>query len=54
MDNYRGINLLSILGKVYALLLMHRLKQCVGSQLHEVQCGFRGGKGTIDVMFVLR
>jgi hypothetical protein len=31
MDNYRRINLLSIPGKVYALLLlMHRLGQCVG------------------------
>jgi len=53
-DNYQGINLLSIPGKVYALLLMHRLGQCVGGQLHEAQCGFRGGKGTIDAMFVLR
>jgi hypothetical protein len=34
-DNYRGISLLSIPGKVYALLLMHRLGQCVGGQLHE-------------------
>ncbi len=30
MNNYRGINLLNISGKVYALLLMHRLGQCVG------------------------
>ncbi len=46
--------MMNILGKVYALLLMHRLGQCVGDQLHEAQCGFRGGRGTIDAMFVLR
>jgi len=46
--------MLNILGKVYALLLMHRLGQCVGDQLHEAQCGFRGGRGIIDAMFVLR
>ncbi len=54
IDNYQGINLLSIPGKVYVLLLMHCLGQCVGGQLHEVQCGFRGGKGIINVMFVMR
>jgi len=53
-NNYRGISLLNIPGKVYTFLLMHRLGQCVGGQLHEAQCGFRGGRGTIDAMFVLR
>jgi hypothetical protein len=53
-DNYRGISLLNIPGKVYMLLLMHRLGQCVGSQLHEAHCGFHGGRGIIDAMFVLR
>ncbi len=36
MDNYLGISLLNIPRKVYVLLLMHHLGQCVGSQLHEV------------------
>jgi hypothetical protein len=53
IDNYQGIILLSIPSKVYALLLMHRLGQCVGGQLHEIQCGFCGGMGTINAMFVL-
>ncbi len=26
----------------------------MGGQLHEAQCGFRGGKGTVDAMFVQR
>ncbi len=45
-DNYCGINLLSSPSKVYVLLLMHHLGQCMGSQLHEAQCGFHGGRGT--------
>jgi hypothetical protein len=53
-DNYRGISLLSILGKVYAMLLMHRVNQVMGASLHEAQCGFCFGRGTVDAMFVLR
>jgi hypothetical protein len=52
-NNYQGISLLSITCKVYVLLLMHHLGQCVGGQLHEVQCSFYGDRGTINVMFVL-
>lgn len=39
-DNYQWINLLSILGKVYTMLFMHRVSQVVGANLHKVQCGF--------------
>ncbi len=53
-DNYRGISFLIIPGKVYAMLLMHRVNQVVGANLHEAQCGFRYGRGTVDAMFVLR
>jgi len=52
-DNYRGISFLIIPGKVYAMLLMHKVNQVVGANLHEVQCGFHSGRGTIDAMFVL-
>jgi hypothetical protein len=54
IDNYRGISFLSIPDKVYAMLLMHRVNQVVGANLHEAQCGFRSGRGTVDAMFVLR
>jgi len=53
-DNYRGISLFNIPSKVYAMLLMHRVNQVVGANLHEAQCGFRSGLGTVDAMFVLR
>jgi hypothetical protein len=52
--NYRGISLLSIPGKVYASILLHRVAAQVESTLHEAQCGFRPGRGTVDAMFVLR
>jgi hypothetical protein len=53
-DNYRGISLFSIPGKVYAMLLMHRVSRVVEPKLLEARCGFRSGRGTIDAMFVLR
>jgi hypothetical protein len=52
--SYRGISLLSIPGKVYASILLHRVAAQVEEQLHEAQCGFRPGRGTVDAMFVLR
>jgi hypothetical protein len=52
--NYRGISLLSIPGKVYAMLLLERVSATVEPKLHEAQCGFRPGRGTVDAMFVLR
>ncbi len=33
-NNYRRISLLNIPGKVYAMLLMHRMNQVVGANLH--------------------
>jgi hypothetical protein len=52
--NYRGISLLSIAGKVYAAILLHRVSTQVDGQLHEAQCGFRKSRGTVDAIFTLR
>ena len=38
--NYRGISLLSIPGKVLALVLLERLQAVIDPQLSETQCGF--------------
>jgi hypothetical protein len=41
-NNYRGISLLCIVGKILARIVLHRL-QVLGDQVYpESQCGFRG------------
>ncbi|VDP06478.1 unnamed protein product [Schistosoma curassoni] len=40
-DNYRGITLLSIPGKVFNKVLSNRMKDCVVDQLRDQQAGFR-------------
>ena len=53
-DNYRGISLLSVPGKVLALILLDRLQAIIEPQLMEAQCGFRKGRGTVDQLWVVR
>ena len=53
-DNYRGISLLSVPGKVFCLVLLNRLEHIIDPQLQETQCGFRRGRGTIDQIWVTR
>ena len=54
-DNYRGIYLLSIVGKVYAAVLNQRLLHwCERSRIFgEEQGGFRPNRSTADHVFVL-
>ncbi|VDP31808.1 unnamed protein product, partial [Schistosoma curassoni] len=40
-ENYRGITLLSIPGKVFNRLLLNRMKGAVDAQLRDQQAGFR-------------
>jgi len=54
-DDYRGISLLSIAGKVLARVILNRInKHLVASVYPESQCGFRAGRGTVDMIFGLR
>jgi hypothetical protein len=53
-DNYRGISLLSVCGKVYVGVLHNRLRQHLCSQLLPTQFGFVPGKGTAGALFTLR
>ena len=54
-DNHRGISLLSIAGKLLARVLLNRLiKHLEQGLLPESQCGFRAGRGTIDMVFAAR
>ena len=51
-DNHRGISLLSIAGKILARVLLNRLlNHLEKGLLPESQCGFRSGRGTVDMIF---
>ena len=55
VENYRGITLLSILGKLFTRVLNNRLSEWAENYyvLIEAQAGFRPGMGTTDNIFVL-
>lgn len=53
--NFRGISLLSVVGKVLARILLDRLVKYVAPlSLPESQCGFRANRGTADMIFTAR
>ncbi|KAL3059301.1 hypothetical protein OYC64_011261 [Pagothenia borchgrevinki] len=52
--NYRGISLLSTIGKALARVLANRLTPLSESILPESQSGFRPNRGTTDMIFTTR
>ena len=52
-DDHRGISLLCIPGNILARIILNRLVQHVNGHdiLPESQCGFRGGRSTMDMIF---
>ncbi|XP_022093240.1 uncharacterized protein LOC110980661 [Acanthaster planci] len=53
-NNYRGISLLSIMGKAFARVALKRLQQLADRVYPESQCGFRAQRSTIDMIFTGR
>ena len=53
IDNYRGIRLLSLPGKVFAIVLKHKIQNWAKGLLLEGQCGFRKGRSCNDAIFSL-
>ena len=53
-NNYLGISLLNIPGKVLALILFERLQAIIETQLMDTQCGFRKGRSTANQIKVTR
>ena len=53
-NNYRGISLLSIIGKAFARLILKRLQLLAERIYPESQCGFRAERSTIDMIFSLK
>ena len=52
--NYRGISLMSVVGKVYGRVLIDRVREGTEAFIGEEQCGFREGRGCVDQIFVVR
>ena len=53
-NNYRGISLRSIVGKVFDRVIMIRLQKLAECIYTKSQCGFRAERSTIDMIFSLR
>ena len=53
-DNWRGIALLDVVGKVVARVLQERLQKLAEDELPESQCGFREGRSCTDMIFTIR
>ena len=52
-DNWRGVALLEVVGKVVAKVLQGRLQQLAEEELPESQCGFRKGRGCSDMIYTV-
>ena len=53
--NYRGISLFSIACKIFATILLNRLSTHITPEVDpETQCGFRGNRSTVGMIFCLR
>lgn len=55
-NNYRGITLLSSLGKIFSTVFTNRLSAWIEKRnlLTPTQCGYRAGYSTIDNIFILQ
>ena len=53
-NSYRGISLLSIVGKVFARVILTRLQVLAARVYPESQSGFRAGRSTTDMIFSVR
>ena len=53
-NNYRGITLLSIPGKVFNRIILNKLKDIVDPNLRDNQAGFRKNRSCVDQITTLR
>ena len=53
-DNFRGIAMLSVPGKILCRIIYNRLKVRAELMLRENQCGFREGRGCVDQYYTIR
>ena len=53
-DNWRGISLLDVVGKVLASVIQSRHQVIAAEFMPESQCGFRRGRSCTDMIFCVR
>ncbi len=53
-NNFRGIRLLSVVGKVYGKVLIMRVREGTEGMIRDEQAGFRRGRGCVDQIFAVR
>ena len=53
-SNSRGISLLSIVGKLFGIVLIKKVRAGTKYAIREEQCGFRLGKECMDRVFAVR
>ena len=53
-NNYRGISLFGVVGKVFACVVLKRLQVLAEQVYPESQCGFRANRSTVGMIFSLR
>jgi hypothetical protein len=53
LDNYKGISLLDIIGKVYTWVLLGWLQVAMDTRLNEAQMGFHPGRSCFDALFTI-
>ena len=53
-NNYRGISLLNITYKIFAILLYNRLSNIIDPKIGNYKMGFRPNRSTIDNIFIVR
>jgi hypothetical protein len=53
-NNWRGITLQSIPGKVFLSIILERMRKSIDEKLREEQAGFRPQRPTTDHIFTLR
>ena len=52
--NYRIISLLSVVGKIYAVILSDRVSRVTGGMNDDEQGGFRAGSVCVNQIFTLK
>ena len=53
-DNWRGIALLEVVGKLCGRIIQDRLQSVLEDEVPESQCGFRAGRGCPNAVFCAR